>query len=416
MKKTILGILALMIFTQINIFAQWTNIYTNNNDALVAVKCINEDTVYVADYNSKVLRTFDKGQTWQEIDPGLSINNMDMDFPDAYTGYIVGMYGKIAKTSDCGDNWDLIVTDTNYTLKEVVFTNSDTGWIIANTMIPGYDKGLILRTYNGGESWDYFYFDGYELLDLEMINNSKGMIGIHRTGFFDDYGFLKTEDGGDTWNLSNSELSFINTVSFINENIGYCTSFTSGLNKTIDGGSTWENIPYGYEIGKLSSSKLLFLTGQTGFYAGWDALADYGEIYRTDNSGNTWSEQISDRFRDIDMLNTDLGYAVTETGKIYKTINGGIPVGVAESNNNQKSDIAVFPNPAKDFITLRLKNTKYDNDMEYKCFDAFGTEVYSGKINQAENVIDVRNWSTGIYLVVEYNKNVPVSKCKLIIK
>ncbi len=179
MKKIkLLYILALIIFSQTNLNAQWINIYTDTDIGLIGIECINEDTVYAAAYNSKVLRTFDKGQTWQTIDPGFEIYAKDINFPDAQTGYIVGASGRIAKTVDYGENWELIITDTNYRLEKAEFIHPDTGWIVANDMISGYWGGSILRTFDGGENWDYHYIDDFELNDIEMINNLKGFIGI----------------------------------------------------------------------------------------------------------------------------------------------------------------------------------------------------------------------------------------------
>ena len=61
-------------------------------------------------------------------------------------------------------------------------------------------------------------------------------------------------------------------------------------------------------------------------------MFDGGKISKTNDGGNTWTDQFEGRFWDMDMINIDTGYALTWDGKIYKTINGGIPVGVTESN------------------------------------------------------------------------------------
>ena len=300
----ILYILVFINLIQANLNAQWINIFQDNNATFHAIDCLSDDTVFVAGTQSTVLRTYDKGQTWQAINPIFEIDAVDINFPDELTGYIVGYNGKIAKTTNCGNNWELMVTDTSYTLIEALFINADSGWIIGSHLYE--TKGIVLKTINGGKDWNYYYSED-ELFNIEMINNFTGLIGIYG----DSYGFLKTEDGGDTWNLSNPEFQWINTVSFINENIGYCTASQGGLHRTTNGGTTWEFITNDYGIGFYSRSQLLFLTEETGYYLGWEKLFNGGKIMRSDDSGNTWQDQIGGKFWDMDMINIDTGYAIT---------------------------------------------------------------------------------------------------------
>lgn len=201
----ILYILVFINLIQANLNAQWINIFQGNNVTFHAIDCLSDDTVFVAGTQSTVLRTYDKGQTWQAINPIFEIDAVDINFPDELTGYIVGYNGKIAKTTNCGNNWELMVTDTSYTLIEALFINADSGWIIGSHLYE--TKGIVLKTINGGKDWNYYYSED-ELFNIEMINNLTGLIGIYG----DSYGFLKTEDGGNTWNLSNPEFQWINRV------------------------------------------------------------------------------------------------------------------------------------------------------------------------------------------------------------
>ncbi len=418
--KKLLYILALITLTQANLNAQWTNIYTNNNIGLVAIDCINEDTVYAAAYNTYILRTFNKGQTWQTIDPGFEIYAKDINFPDARTGYIVGASGRIAKTTDYGDNWELLIADTNYRHEKVEFVNPDTGWIIANDMISGYWGGSILRTFDGGESWDYHYIDDYELHDIEMINNLKGFIGINSWSSSDDYGFLKTEDGGDTWNLSNPGMEFVTSISFINANIGYCLGMLGpegGNFKTVDGGEIWAFTQGG--VGGNSVNRLQFINEQTGFYAGWEAMFNDGEIFRTDDGGNTWSEQITGTFRDIDMINIDTGYAVTDYSRIYKTINGGLPVGITEPSFGPSNFITISPNPLTEKLVVKIDPVMINRygKLTFLLYDQFGRKLKIIKnITKSEFEISCEAFLPGIYFISISGDNRIIESVKIIIK
>lgn len=421
MKPTkLLYILALIIFTQANLNAQWTNIYNNNNIDLVGVECINMDTIIAAGYYNSIFRTIDKGETWEEILLGFEIYTRDIDFPHAKTGYIVGSLGRIAKTTNTGDTWELLIADTNYRLDKVEFINPDTGWIIANDLISGYWGGSILRTFDGGESWNYHYIDDYELHDIEMINNLKGFIGVKSWSSGDDYGFLKTEDGGGTWILSNPGMDFVTNISFINDEIGYCLGMfgpEGGNFKTIDGGEIWVFTQGG--VGGHTINNLQFLNEQTGFYAGWEVMFNDGEISRTDDGGNTWTQQITGTFVGINMINTDTGYAVSIDGEIYKTVNGGIPVGITESHKYQFNNVTVFPNPLTETSIIKINPDLLVNhsQLHFILYDQKGRKVKQIKnIKTPEIEITRVNLSPGLYFYLLTNGHRIIESGKLIIK
>jgi len=411
--------LALLIFVQTALYAQWNKIYNSSNGELTAIECMNEDTVFVAGYISTIFRTFDKGETWQIIDPGFEIVAKDMNFPDKQTGYIVGPQGRIAKTTDCGENWELIVTDTNYRLGKAEFIHPDTGWIIGTNM--GLIDGIILKTINGGINWEYFYpDDNIELFDIKMVNSLKGFVGIE-TWFSDNYGFLKTVDGGDTWVLSNPGMDMVTNISFVDEEVGYCLGLLGGIVggtfKTIDGGETWSFMEGG--VGGYSFNRLQFLNEQTGFYAGWEVMFDDGKISRTDDGANTWTDQITGSFLGIDMLNADTGYAITVDGGIYKTINGGTPVGISEPNKSQANKLIVFPNPVTNSFELKINpNLLLDHrQLSFILYDQKGIKVKQIKdIKVSEFEITRTNLSPGIYFYTLTDRNNIIESDKLIIK
>jgi len=394
-----LYILALITLTQANLNAQWVNIYNYNNTALYAIECINEDTVFVAGNNSTILRTFDKGQTWQTIDPGFEIHAKDINFPDAQIGYIVGASGRIAKTSDYGNNWELMITDTIYRLEKAEFIHPDTGWIIGTNM--GLIDGIILKTVNGGLTWEYYYPDeDIQLFDIEMLDDLKGFIGVlNWNGLNDDFGFLKTEDGGNTWTLSNLGMTRVTNISFVNCETGYCLGMLGpegGLLKTIDGGETWTFIVNG--IGGNTINCLQFINEQTGFYAGWEAAFDEGKISKTEDEGVTWQDQVSGRFWDMDMINVDTGYALTWDGKIYKTTNGGW-VGIM-GNTKKTNYFDIFPNPfnTKLFLKFHGQTNDINKTLIIELFNTIGQLVYSNKLDYSKtNTVYLKNSKQGFY-------------------
>ena len=91
---------------------------------------------------------------------------------------------------------------------------------------------------------------------------------------------------------------------------------------------------------------------------------------------------------------------------------------IGEFKNNNQTLIAT-PNPVyNESVTFSLSSAIQFDNLELKCFDIYGTEVSSKKINKSrtESNIDVSNWPAGIYLAVVYTGDIVSGQCKFIIK
>jgi len=81
--------------------------------------------------------------------------------------------------------------------------------------------------------------------------------------------------------------------------------------------------------------------------------------------------------------------------------------------------IKAFPNPASEGnITFEFENTEHHNNMELRCFDIYGKEVYEGKIYryQGKSIVNIATWQKGMYVAVIYSNGLPAGECKFAIQ
>ncbi len=79
-------------------------------------------------------------------------------------------------------------------------------------------------------------------------------------------------------------------------------------------------------------------------------------------------------------------------------------VGIAE--NNSSNTVNIYPNPATDFVQLRMANVLEENYI-VKIYNSIGQEVKSLSLSKGENKasVDVRNLNAGLYQVLVTNGN-----------
>ena len=109
--------------------------------------------------------------------------------------------------------------------------------------------------------------------------------------------------------------------------------------------------------------------------------------------------------------------AYTRTGSPYNStittelLSGQYCFAMAEEglsvNTFDTTPFKLFPNPAKNTITLCSDVTKVDKAV---IFDTLGHKIKTVKINSSTQIIDINNLTTGNYIIVLYHKGKSVSR------
>jgi photosystem II stability/assembly factor-like uncharacterized protein len=374
-------------------------------------------------------------------------------FTDANTGYAVGSYGLLLKTTNGGNLWTQQTSGTAYALNSVFFANRNTGYAVGrNDSIGG---GIILKTTNAGTQWTMMSFgvDNDIMTSVYFTSPDTGYVtGVNGN-------ILKTSDGGTIWtNQNTGTYNFLLSICFPNVNTGYAVggydsaSITKGIIlKTTNGGVSWINQNSGTTIWIES---VFFVNADTGY-----AVGQWGLILKTTNGGNLWTQQTSatsNTIKSVFFVNADTGYVVVGevnsgvNGTILKTTNGGVqwimqnagttewlhsvfftnadtgyavgnsciilktddgggyPLSVTEKPTDSNS-LKVYPSPSDYEITI--ETTKLYSVSNLFIMNLSGKEVQHQAVNGQRTMIDIRNLSTGIYMVkVVGEKGVQVGK------
>ncbi|TAH39879.1 MAG: T9SS type A sorting domain-containing protein [Bacteroidetes bacterium] len=190
-----------------------------------------------------------------------------------------------------------------------------TGFVIAGQYAPIFN-GTILRTLNGGLTWDTTNFN-YNNYAINFINDSLGFLAGQ------DMTIYRTTDLGFSWNFISGGGPGLNDISglhFLNADSGFITSGFR-LYKT-DNGS--QNIQMEYDslgwIGYPESSKIFFTDSLIGYVIN-------SSIAKTINRGLDWynlSTPINFVPKSAYFFNSQEGIIVGDQGKVSKTFDGGL--------------------------------------------------------------------------------------------
>ncbi|MFZ4590376.1 MAG: protein kinase domain-containing protein [Ignavibacteria bacterium] len=183
-------------------------------------------------------------------------------FLDVENGYI-GSCGFIYKTNNGGMNWskiDINVLRNGNKINGLFFYNSNYGWGCSN-------EGNIVKTINGGESWQNVFTNFKDELYKIFFTNAN-------TGWAVGFGgiIIKSTDSGNSWVKQQSDTQFrLRDILFINDNTGWIVGEMGTLLKTTNGGNKWEienptpgNLHSLYSIAKSNDNKLYITCDKGG--------------------------------------------------------------------------------------------------------------------------------------------------------
>lgn len=391
-----------------------------------------------------LLITSSSSQTgWFHQSSGTSASLYDVFFLNENTGFIAGSLGRILKTTNSGQNWVLINTGSNENITSVHALSMQV--IFASHRNQNTSQTQILKSINGGVNWNAVTIANsrYVLNEIYFIDNMHGFIGgdgrifytsnggdtwfeaslnwymnIHRFNFFNSTtgyatgnaslcSYLKTTNGGESWNKVGT-LDIKNGY-FINENMGWLvgkldfSNYYCGVATTTNAGSTFAY----YDTNSIRTGS--YILNQTkGFIWGTSGLKV------SSNGGETFQFVDSVNFvEDLFFINNLTGWAVGNNGSIYKTTNGGTPIGIAQISLEVPKEFVLgqnYPNPFNPETYIEFDIMKREH-VELTIYDALGKEIArlvnqeleAGRYRSNWNAI---NYPSGIYFYsIKTNEN-----------
>lgn len=261
-----------------------------------------------------VHRSTDSGATWTQVNTGLSDTNITalaVDPQTPSTLYAGTDDGGIFKSTDSGDNWAAINTGlTDLNIQSLVVDPANPTVVYAST-----DSSGVFRSGNGGTQWSAFAtgLNHMDVAELALYNPPAGDTVVYAGT--QDGGVYRTTDNNGThnWVTINNGLPFlpnirvralqVDTVNPAllygggtgNVNLIIWNHFV-GIWSRLDPGN-WQqlgrNATNGFPIGAastgLNNMHILDLAVDPSDNTKVYAATQGGGIYRTTNSGTSWS-------------------------------------------------------------------------------------------------------------------------------
>ncbi len=180
-----------------------------------------------------------------------------------------------------------------------------------------------------GQNWDWQYGKPNSFYNSHCIQvfDENHIVAVNSFG-----DFLKTTDGGDTWEskriLGMSTAAWpYNTayrLYFYDEDNGWVSEGNGSILHTTDGGDTWTRQSTGLST---YASKFDFVSATTGWAI--SATDNEGVVLTTTDGGASWTSldlsTSASRFYGLDFVDEDTGYLLgSSTHKLLKTTDGGV--------------------------------------------------------------------------------------------
>ncbi|OGU77138.1 MAG: hypothetical protein A2V93_02210 [Ignavibacteria bacterium RBG_16_34_14] len=256
------------IFHSTNNGEIWQNISLGYGYPQLRDICSNNSSKIVLVGVPGIILTKNNTQSWQNIN-GITIPLESVVFVDNNFGWVMptpGFSNLLAKTTNKGENW-IVMNNTNTSANSIFCIDSISIWLTY-----GQD-GFLKRSTNGGISWDNINSGaGVRLNSVFFLNNNLGWAA-------GQYGNVaKTIDGGNNWEIINTGLHIygFQKITFVNENYGWAMG-NRELAISYDGGESWEFITLDYSLTDI------FLISETD---GWITTAN--SIIKTEDGGHNW--------------------------------------------------------------------------------------------------------------------------------
>jgi photosystem II stability/assembly factor-like uncharacterized protein len=215
--------------------------------------------------------------------------------------------GKIFYEANPNAEWQNPQTNCWVWFHGIDFATANKGFLVSGI---AFHSGGIMQTDSLGNISQTDSFD-MELSDVRFISGE--------TGYVCGYGaILKTSDGGHSWNFLDIQGDFFKALSCPDAENIWSVGYNGSIVHSPDGGNHWEKQRNGNNplLKRWRLRAVLFKDDETGY-----AVGDKGLIIKTDNGGADWKVISNDNKKDlysVALQSNGTLWAVGEKGIILK--------------------------------------------------------------------------------------------------
>lgn len=262
----------------------------------------NKFAVAVGDSGTMMVSS-NAGLTWEAKTFGKKINFSDVYCSPTGRSIVIGDSSSIYFSNNFLDSLQQIPFQPGYTFFRVKFIDDETGFITAN-------KGLILKTINGGINWYKVATNTNDLIfDLAFIDSKRGY-AVGWNGML-----LKTTNSGESWSKidNGGNDNYFKSVDFTKNGYGLIVGGDGTILRSTNYGENWEEMKI-TDIGGLQ--RVLFISESNAVLIG-----NRGTIMVSKDKGETWKlvdSQIFSNMNDISRHPDGNLFIVGVNGMIFR--------------------------------------------------------------------------------------------------
>mgnify|MGYP000350868799 CR=1 FL=1 len=280
------------------------------------------NTLWLGRDSAYVSRSSDGGLTWtHSMLPGTNAQVVDIHAFDSERAVAGTRSGHIMKTTDGGQSWDVLLSAVNARFGNIHFHDEMRG--IAITGDPDRrSTAIVYRTTDGGATWEQIAeIPARWPIDatLTFIDEDHGWFASSNLSRrpAEEPVILRTEDGGETWNAAQVSMQNIHGIAFFNTDRGLCVDDLTGyVRRTVNGGVSWRSAFYtmsgnrNIAVQTFDGGEAVWIVGDDGAWASPDAGASWTRTQMVD----------AGPLKDAVFADSSSGWAVTASGIVQQLV------------------------------------------------------------------------------------------------